>query len=81
MEWCDVEDEATVELGFQMQVCRPTQRVLEVPQFGEAKAAAHVSLVPESGCPFRSYVLHQRGDKNREFYLTICLYDIPSSHH
>jgi len=27
------------------------------------------------------YVLHQRGDKNREFYLTICLTDIPSSHH
>ena len=24
------------------------------------------------------YVLHQQGDRNREFYLTVCLYDIPS---
>jgi hypothetical protein len=25
------------------------------------------------------FVLHQQGDTNREFYLTICVYDIPSS--
>ena len=35
MERGDVQDNAIVEVGFQMQVRRSTQFVLEVPQFGE----------------------------------------------
>jgi hypothetical protein len=35
MQRGDVEHHAIVEVGFQMQVGRPTQFVFEVPQFGE----------------------------------------------
>ena len=35
LERGNVQDDAIVEIGFEMQVRRPTQLVLEVPQFGE----------------------------------------------
>ena len=35
VEWSDVQDDAIVEIGYQMQVRRPTQFVLEVTKFGE----------------------------------------------
>jgi hypothetical protein len=35
MERSDVQDDAIVQVGFQMQVCRPAKFVLKVSQFGE----------------------------------------------
>src|SRR5439155_20939138 len=35
VEWGDVQDDAIVEIGHEMQVRRPSQFVLEVSQFGE----------------------------------------------